>query len=104
MAIQVPAESMTYEEFLRAYDGQHAEWVRGKVVVMSPVSWSHQEIVLFLVKAMDAFLDRKPLGKVSMAPYQMRIKSSDTAREPDILFVSKERIEIVKESYLDGPA
>lgn len=95
-------ETLSYEEFLKRYDGQHAEWVEGGVVLESPVSLLHQDISQFLTFLLDTFVRRHQLGKVTTAPFQMRLENS--AREPDILFVAVEHLNRLKSTHLDGPA
>src|SRR5206468_4060186 len=46
---------MTYEEFLRAYDGRNAEWVEGEVIEMSPTSWENQKLADFLTAILTHF-------------------------------------------------
>ena len=49
-ALQIPA-GLSYSAFLEWLDQDiRAEWVDGKVLVMSPASRSHQRIVGFLTK------------------------------------------------------
>lgn len=43
-----PAAEMTFEEFLVAYDGVHAEWVDGRVHVMSPGNDRQSRLTRFL--------------------------------------------------------
>lgn len=94
---------LSYEEFLQRYDEDaHAEWVDGEVIVLSPASNRHQDLSDFLTAILRAYVEAKQLGVVRSAPFQMRIGLS--GREPDILFVAKEHLERLKESYLDGPA
>lgn len=95
-------ETLSYEEFLKRYDGQHAEWVEGRVVLESPVSLLHQDISQFLTFILDTFVRRHQLGKVTTASFQMRLENS--AREPDILFVAVEHLNRLKSTHLDGPA
>src|SRR4051794_30943296 len=57
--------TMTYEEFLAwASDDIRAEWVEGKVMLMSPVSTRHQDIVVFLIIWLSLHVSRYKLGRV----------------------------------------
>jgi Uma2 family endonuclease len=99
----VPTDiEMSFEEFLKQYDSGFAEWVNGKVISMSPVSLQHQDISQFLVFILDAYVRQHKLGKVTSAPYQMRLTAS--SREPDIIFVATEHLGRLKNTYLDGSA
>lgn len=94
---------LTYEEFLDwADEDTHAEWVDGAVVMPSPASERHQDIVRFLTALLSGYVEFRDLGKVYPAPFQMKLERS--GREPDLLFVSNEHLDRLKKTYLDGPA
>lgn len=100
-----PAGRLTYEEFLEwAPEGLRAEWVDGEVVLMSPVSWRHQELVVFLLALLQHFVQARNLGMVSAGPFQMKGRGGLPGREPDVLYLSNETLKRVKRVYLDGPA
>ena len=96
---------MTYEEFLDwADEDTYAEWVDGKVERMSPASVVHQDISDFLSAIMRVSVEDLDAGKVLTAPFQMKLEALRRGREPDLLFVAKERLSLLKGSFLDGPA
>jgi Uma2 family endonuclease len=43
-------------------------------------------------------------GWVRVAPFIMRTNVQPSVREPDILFVTKERMQLIQPTFLDGPA
>ncbi len=96
---------MTYEEFLEwaeADEDTYAEWVDGAVEMNSPVSLRHQDIANFLVGVLSTFVRIRGLGRVTDAPFQMKLARS--GREPDVLFVATAHLDRLKPTYLDGPA
>jgi Uma2 family endonuclease len=93
---------MSYEEFLVWADGRHAEWLNGKVVLMSPASERHQHLLSFLDRLLGLFVQLRRLGVVIVAPFQMRLDNS--GREPDLLFVSAANLNRLHNAYLQGPA
>lgn len=96
-------QGMTYEEFLSwADEDTHAEWVAGEVVMASPVSLRHQEIVNFLLVLLSTYVDIRSLGKIADGPFQMKL--ANTGREPDLLYVATEHLDRLKRTYLEGPA
>ena len=101
-----PSESrITYEEFLdRAEDGTHAEWVDGEILIMSPTSKAHQDLADFFAALLRLYSEARQPGTVISAPFQMKVGPDLPGREPDVLFVAEERLDAIKESYLDGPA
>jgi Uma2 family endonuclease len=104
---ELPAQAeespMTYEEFLDWVDEDTlAEWVDGEVRMYSPASKRHQAIADFLVKVIGTFAEERDLGMMLSAPFQMKLEHS--GREPDVLFIAKEHLDCLQETYLDGPA
>lgn len=99
-----PLPKMTYEEFLAWYDGRHAEWVDGEVILMSPVSTQHQLLVGFLAALIQLWVEDQQLGQVLTAPFQMKLALRPSGREPDILFIARERAALLTDRYLDGGA
>jgi Uma2 family endonuclease len=97
-------EKLEYEEFLNAYDGVRAEWVGGEVIMVPPASDLHQDLVDFLAAVLRIYIEMHDLGWVRRAPFQMRLTQVSRGREPDILYVCKERMSLLYPAYLDGPA
>lgn len=102
---EAPTKKMTYEEFLAWCDEDTwAEWVDGEVVMVSPASLPHQDIKSFLLVMLRAYVEQHGLGQVLDAPFQMRLAELHRGRDPDVLFVAKEHLTKLTETYLDGPA
>jgi len=94
---------MTYEDFLDwADEDTPAEWVDGEIIMVTPVSNEHQDIVDFLTSILRTFVETRRLGRVLSAPFQMKLARS--GREPDLLFIANEHLDRLKEAFLDGPA
>src|SRR2546422_11334511 len=99
------SRKMSYEEFLK-WDGvnQHAEWVDGQMIFMSPVSKAHQDVACFLLTLLNVFVEARQLGVVLFEPFQMKTSPDLPGRAPDILFVARENAGRLKAKHLDGPA
>ena len=96
---------MSYEAFLEwADEDTLAEWVDGKVVLMSPPSERHQDLSDFLTALMRHFAEAHSLGKVRSAPLQMKLGANLSGREPDILFVADKNLARLQKNRLEGPA
>ena len=86
-ALKAPPK-LSYEEFLAWCDEDSwAEWVDGEVVMVSPASNRHQDIVGFLVTVLGIYVQARDLGTVLTAPFQMRLAELRRGREPDLLFI-----------------
>jgi Uma2 family endonuclease len=108
-AAQAPTSTsppkVTYEEFLaRSDENTFAEWVDGEVIQMSPASQRHQLLVSFLTSLFQLLVEARQAGVVLNAPFQMKLASRPSGREPDVLFIADEHLGRLKETYLDGPA
>jgi len=96
---------MSLQEFLEWTDEDvWAEWEDGEVIVISPASYRHQNISLFLTTLIGLFLEERDMGVVLTAPFSMWLPISNRVREPDILVVLKENLDRIKKNFLDGPA
>ncbi|MCC6458145.1 MAG: Uma2 family endonuclease [Caldilineaceae bacterium] len=96
---------MTYTEFLESFDeSTHAEWANGEAIVFMPPTIRHQDLVTFLVALLATFVKAFDLGKVLAAPCEMRLETTGTSREPDILFVAEANRGRISEKRIDGPA
>ena len=106
MSIKVsePLE-MSYEAFLEwADEDTPAEWVDGKVVLLTPPSTRHQLLVRFLITNLSAFVEASDLGVLLPSPYQMKLGPDLPGREPDLLFVANENVSRLQKNRLAGPA
>lgn len=105
IAKELPPMPVTYEQFLEwADEDTYAEWVDGRVALMSPASAPHQKIVLFLARLLSEFTEENDAGDVFIAPFQMKLANVRRGREPDLLFVAKDTLDRLMHNYLDGPA
>lgn len=100
-----PEASMSYEEFLDwADEDTYAEWVDGKVEVMSPASAEHQDLSVFMTRLLAEYAEAHEAGKILPAPFQMKLANVRRGREPDLLFILKQNLSHLERNFLDGPA
>lgn len=100
-----PAGPLTFEEFLAWCDEDtRAEWVAGRVVLMSPASDPHQRVIQFLVRILTVWIESRDLGKLYL-DFLMRMPDPvSSGRVPDLLFVSRAHADRARHTYLAGPA
>lgn len=96
---------MTFEEYLR-FGGENtrAEWIDGEVITMYSASSKHQDIVGFLQTIMRIYTETHNLGRVFSAPFAMKLEKQRRGREPDLLYVSREKIRLIEPTFLNGAA
>jgi Uma2 family endonuclease len=98
------AAPVTFEEYLKLYDGQHAEWhPDGTVEIVVSNNIFHIDMVSFLIALLRAYIHFTDQGRVIPAAFAQRIPGQP-AREPDIAIVLNENVGRIKATYLDGPA
>jgi Uma2 family endonuclease len=102
----LPTAPISFEEFLDWCDGEtRAEWVNGRVVLMSPDSFPHGAILRFLLNVLGIYVEERHLGEVSGPNFMMKMDAIPSGRVPDILFMTREQMEQrLKHTYLDEAA
>ncbi|HEX5083847.1 MAG TPA: Uma2 family endonuclease [Blastocatellia bacterium] len=100
-----PTHKVSFEEYIEWLDEDtRAEWVDGEIALMSPATFDHQNCGGFLHTVLNIFVQAHDLGHIVFAPYVMKLASISRGREPDIIFVRKDREHLLTRHYLDGPA
>jgi Uma2 family endonuclease len=100
-----PNGEVSYEDFLAWCDEDiRAEWVDGDIIMVSPASKQHQQILRFLMSLISSYVELKNLGEVLPAPFQMKLDKTRSGREPDLIYVTSVHLDRLKDTYLDGPA
>ncbi len=78
----------TYKEYLAvADDTRIVEWADGEIIEYMPPLIEHQDLAGFLLQLIGAFVARFNLGKVMIAPTEVKLWPEGPSREPDIFFV-----------------
>jgi Uma2 family endonuclease len=67
----------------------HAEFVKGEVIIMSPMSGEHSKIIKFLISLLNMYCEAKEIGEILPGP-TIRLQTG-IHREPDLCFIPKER-------------
>lgn len=96
---------MSYAEYIAwADEDVHAEWVDGEVIVQIPPYDVHQIVLNFLNHLLHLYVEFQQLGVVLIAPFEMRLLSEKSARQPDILVITTEDLGRLSRERLEGPA
>ena len=94
---------MSYEEYLALpNDGRIVEWVDGELIRHMPASTAHQDIVQFLVAILRYYVNILSLGRVLAAPYEVKVWPGGPSREPDLLFITYEKVGQLTEKRFEG--
>ncbi len=98
-------DKVSYEEFLDLCgEDTLAEWVDGKIEWYSPASSKHQLLADWLTSVLRIYGETMGLGVTISAPFQMKTGRDLPGREPDIIFLRKENLGLLKETHIEGPS
>src|SRR5437870_2184576 len=95
--------SVTFDEFcFLVKDGQKADLIDGVIYMASPDNTVANELNAWLCTLMNLYARQKDLGKVFVSRVAFRLDEKNSP-EPDIGFIGKERLHLVKRGRVDGP-
>jgi len=93
---------LTYEEFRQLPDdGKHYELIHGEVHLSPSRSTKHQLILGNTSVSLGTYVRSARLGVLFCAPLDVCL-NPDTALQPDLIFISAERVGIVQENFVAG--
>jgi Uma2 family endonuclease len=96
------AERMTAAEFWTdAPDDQKAELINGVLIMAPPPLDIHEQLQLFLVTLLRTYIEEHDLGTVRGSRTGVEL-ASDQVYEPDILFVARDRLDIIGRKGIVG--
>jgi Uma2 family endonuclease len=96
-------QPMSYEQYLaHADENRVMEWVNGEVITYMPPLLKHQIISRFLFRLLGDFVSVLQLGEVLYSPFEVKLWPDGPSREPDLFFVSQERIAQLQERRFNG--
>lgn len=101
--VETPCLRMTYEEYLDWHpEDILAEWVEGEVIVHMPPLEIHQSAVTFMDRLIGLFVEMLQLGRLKVAPFEVRLNPDGPSREPDLLFIDQAHMNRLTPKRVDG--
>lgn len=97
----VSSDELTFEEYLVAYDGVHAEWVERRVLPREVEGARHSRLRCFIATILQLWTEAHDAGEVYIAPFTVRL-SDAVARAPDLFFVGGHHAERVRWAHMEG--
>jgi Uma2 family endonuclease len=98
----VPGVRMTGAEFEKwCREDVRAEWVDGEVILMPPANDDHDDLNVWLITVLKIYIDARDAGALR-TNILVRLPRRRRRRVPDLLFISKPRLHLLKSTYLDG--
>jgi Uma2 family endonuclease len=94
----------TFKDFcFLVNDDRKADLIDGVIYMASPDNTAANKLFMWLSALMEWFVEMLELGEVFGSRVALRLDNHN-GPEPDIAFVCKERLHLVKEGHIAGPA
>ena len=101
MAIPNPIIKFTYEDYLNTPDDKRYELLDGELVMPPAPGELHQSVSGMLGWKLVQFAVENRLGRVYHAPFDVVLSDMDVV-QPDLIFVSNERADIITPANIQG--
>ena len=101
MAIPNPLIKFTYEDYLNTPEDKRYELLDGDLVALSSPEEFHQRVSILLGAKLVQFAVEHSLGRVYHAPFDVVLSDMDVV-QPDLIFVSNERADIITPANIQG--
>lgn len=99
--IVIEKKKYTYEDYLKTPEWERYELIEGELLMTpSPVP-KHQRISRKIEFILEKFVTENNLGEVFYAPCDVYLDDENVV-QPDILFILKERLNIIGEKNIQG--
>ena len=101
MAIPNPLIKFTYDDYLNTPEDKRYELLDGDLVALSSPEEFHQRVSILLGTKLVQFAVENHLGRVYHAPFDVVLSDLNVA-QPDLIFVSNERADIITPANIQG--
>lgn len=97
----LPAENLhyTYEDYLQIEDEHRYEVLKGELIMVAAPYTIHQKVLDNLYFTLSRVVRERRLGRILVAPTDV-VLANDVVVQPDILFVSTDRLNIIGEAAI----
>lgn len=96
-----PRIKFTVKDYMSTPEGTRYQLLNGEMILAPSPTERHQSIVGQLFASLREFVIRNRAGRVWVAPLDVVLSDHDVA-QPDVLFVSNARADIVTEANIQG--
>jgi Uma2 family endonuclease len=104
MSLALRTKDITFEDFcFLVKDGQKADLIDGVIYMASPDNTDANELLMWLIGLMGLFVQVNGLGKIYGSSVALRLDNRN-GPEPDLAFVKKSRLRLVKRGHIAGAA
>ncbi len=100
-SIKTPPRTIM-EVFQMLPEGTLAELINGSIYMSPAPTTPHQTTVLDMSVVLSTYVKQHKIGSIFIAACDVYLDEHTNAVQPDIIFVSSKKIEIIKESGIHG--
>lgn len=101
MVAQKPKAKLTYEDYKNTPEDERYELIDGELIMAAALKKAHQRVDMRLGNRFFVHVETNDLGEVYSAPFDVYLSETNVV-QPDLLFVSKERLDIITEDNVQG--
>jgi Uma2 family endonuclease len=91
----------TYEDYVHTPDDKRYELIEGELLMTPSPTTKHQRVLREIEFILKKFVSENNLGEIFFAPYDVYLDEENVI-QPDIMFISKERLNIIGEKNIQG--
>lgn len=101
IVVEKETKKYTYEDYCKISDEKRYELIDGELLMTPSQITNHQRISRRLEFILEKFITENKLGELFYAPYDVYFDNANVV-QPDILFISKDRLHIIGEKNVQG--
>ena len=95
-------KTCTYKDYEELPEGAPYQLIGGELVMTpAPVPY-HQIIIGGIFLKLSKYIEKNNMGSVILSPVDVYFSETDTY-QPDIIFIGKNRLDIIGEKKIEGP-
>jgi len=94
-------EKHTIKDYKLLPEGAPYQLIEGELVMVPAPNTFHQAISLNIIKKLSPYVDKKMAGILLYSPVDIYL-NEENVYQPDIIFISRERKDIVKDDGIHG--
>ena len=94
-------DKLTYADYMKTPDDERYELLNGELIMSPSPKEIHQYISGNLHLVLGAFVRERSLGRGYFSPFDVVLSDTDVV-QPDLLFVSNERADIITPDNIQG--
>jgi len=91
----------TYDDYMKTSDDERYELIEGELIQLFSPTTKHQRISKRIFIEIIKFVESHFLGEIFHGPLDV-VFDNENVMQPDILFISKERMDIIGEKNIQG--